>query len=133
MLFTNDDYQNKLLAINPNIPLNEKEKSLILTFLEKRVNDWIIKNGTTIFYLDNVVGVTYQDWHGTPIIHLWQYHYAFHKKENPNDSHKVIAELTTQSTLNDLTQLLKYTLIISHHAFLYNDEWLKSYQRLIKS
>lgn len=128
MLLTNDDYQNKLLAINPNIPLNEKEKSLILTFLEKRVNDWIIKNGTTIFYLDNVIGITYQNWHGTPIIHLWQYHYAFHKKENPNDSHKAIAELTTQSTLNDLSQLLKYVLIISNHHFLYNDEWVKSYQ-----
>lgn len=129
MLFINDDYHNKLIAINPNIPLNKKEKSLILTFLDKKINDWINKNGNTIFYLDNIIGTTYQNWHGTPIIHLWQYHYAFHKKENPNNGHKFIAELTTHSTLNDLQQLLKYALILNNNAFLYhNDFAIPNYQ-----
>lgn len=127
MLFTDDTPPNKILAINPNIPLNEKEKSLILTFLNKKVENWLIQNGNTIFYLDNIIGTTYQDWHGTPIIHLWQYYYAFHKQQNPTHRHQSLAELTTQSTLNDLSQLLKHTLIVSDKSFLYRCDWANSY------
>lgn len=127
MLFTDDEFYNQILAINPNIPINEKEKSLILIFLNKKVEHWLKQNGTAPFYLDNIVGVTYQDWHGTPIIHLWQYYYAIHKKENPTQRHAFLRELTTQSTLNDLSQLLKHTLIVSDKSFLYQRDWTNSY------